>query len=210
MPLLYFHGGGYSGCFWEPNLMIFDRTPEGIKPMNKQPCVTGYKGDAMIAASKRSLLQATREADILGEGKWLKTEDDWRWFCKNIGAGYVRRFATCVLEAYPQGRENSSSYYIPCESCGGVCHPQEAYHWSYRGNGGIGINWEGLLCDECLREKHREYVADEWKTMSEHYKKEAWEKSMADNPEYTPPWEEVRDSDELLLDAEHVDELEYY
>lgn len=193
--------------------MIFQRTADGIKPMENQPCVSGYKGDRLIAAAKIGLLRASREADVRGEGKWLNTESDWRWFCKNIGEGYVRRFATCVREVYLQEHEHRSPdrfYYIPCESCGRMIHPRETYHWSYKGNGGTGINWVGLLCDECLREKHYEYVAAEWKTMGEANRQYAWDKSLAENPDNTPAWEAVKDAEDLPLDAEYVYELEYY
>lgn len=187
--------------------MIFDRTPDGIKPFREQPCVSGYTGDAMKKAAKLGILHASRKADVRGAGKWLKNEADWRWFCKSIGEGYVRRFATAVCSAYTLSQPlhyGDKFYRIPCEDCGSLIHPMEIYHWSYKGNGGIGINWCGLLCDACLREKHLEYVADAWKTMGEPARLDAWEKSEAENPWCTPAWEAVRDSEELPLDPIYV------
>lgn len=212
LPLLYFQGGGYDGCFWEPNVAIFSKVGGRVVPVeDTQQLISGYRGKDVLRAAKSGLLQVTRMAYSY-EGKWLKNEADWRWFCKEIGEGYVRTAARHVVDLlgqYCKPYGSSRCYDIPCDDCGCACSPNEIFHWSYRGNGGIGVNMIGLLCDDCLGERNDKYVRESWSWVTEAERKAAWEKSMFDNPGATPEWEVVRDAEELPLHAEYVYEKEY-
>jgi len=56
---------------------------------------------------------------------------------------------------------------MPCEKCGGLFHPDEIFHTQYRGDGGIGVQYDNNLCEECAGEEHDEWCdKDYWPSCS--------------------------------------------
>lgn len=208
MPFLVFQGGGYDGCIWEWNMLILDRRDGPLVVASQQPGLSGYSGNHMLRLFEdEGVFRATRQA-LRNKGDWdaeiVSSRQQWSDFCKNYNEGFVRS-ASRVLYEETEG----DIYHIPCEVCGALCPPFEIYHWSYRGNGGIGLVWEGLLCDDCHAEKHHDWVSGEWPCLSPDERREAWQR--AEDCGYAPPdVETVVASDELLLPAECVYDREYF
>ena len=156
-PVLIFQGGGYSGCFWEWNALFFEPGTHHLS--EEQPAVSGRAGDRVLqAANERGLRAAVQAAK--GEG-WGRREDNWHlcttdasWekFDAEFNKGFVRN--VCKVA----GLE------CRCDKCQRWFDPDEIVHTGYRGNGGVGVQFDDNHCTECADELHENYCAEHlWK-----------------------------------------------
>ena len=156
-PVLIFKGGGYEGCLWEWNALFFE---PGTRQLSKrQPAVTGRAGDRVLRAAKNGGLRAAVQA-AKGEG-WGRREDHWHlcttgasWeeFDREFNKGFVRN--VCKLA----GRQ------VRCDRCQQWFDTDEIVHTGYRGDGGIGVQFDDNHCTGCADELHENYCAEHlWK-----------------------------------------------
>jgi len=158
--ILIFKGGGYDGCIWEWNALFF----EAGRPDEKQPFVTGYKGKDVIQT-----LNSSKYGGKPYIRKLLEDDDSflirswWQWleFCREYNAGFVRKVA------------RHAPFEIPCEECKMLTSPNEIFHWSYKGDGGVGISYSGLFCYDCIYKKHQEEADKYWPRLSTKEKRKA-------------------------------------
>lgn len=216
-PLIVFKGGGYSGCHWEWNVLIFERRVkftkaeaiesifehaahqrklvsvlnsfdafpkelrediitanaalvvwaarakrETITPLQLcavQPFVTGAGGDRMLEffqeEGTRTAYSECRHSEDSYErsAKAIRTQADWLKFCAEWNCGLVRSVAKHL------------KYEMPCQDCHKLFPAEEIAHTSYRGNGGVGVNYLDNVCETCAYEKHADWFKGEWRRM---------------------------------------------
>ena len=212
--ILIFRGGGYDGCFWEWNALIFESDlkksvkrflgPEEGNPLVKLAdlqLVTGYKGrkvKALIEA--RGAFKGVRE--ILGENDGsqrdsflIRTEAQWEFFSKEWNAGFVRTVAKAAERP------------CRCDNCGKFFDPEEIYHTGYRGDGGVGVQYDDNKCSDCAYAEHEDYIAREWKTLRLATRVEAIKKARRDGSDVSIF---AARRDELPVSAEYVWENQLY
>lgn len=169
--ILIFKGGGYDGCIWEWNALFF----EAGRPDEKQPAVSGYTGKEYLETFKSSNRTGIRNL-LESDGSFLiRSWKHWLEFCKEYNAGFVRNVARHV------------QFEIPCEECKLLTNPDEIFHDGYKGDGGIGISYSGLLCYECIDKKHQEEADKYWPRLSTKEKRKALKAWRQDNGIETKP-----------------------
>ncbi len=161
LKILIFKGGGYSGCVWEWNALVFDHG----KPEEEQQAISGYTGREFFDTFKSGNRTGMRNLLTADNSFLIRRWKDWLEFCKEYNSGFVRRVARIVdLE-------------IPCEGCGHLTSPDEIWHDGYQGDGGIGISYSGLYCYDCIYTRHEDYCAEhEWPRLSTKEKRAALKK----------------------------------
>lgn len=202
--ILIFKGGGYDGCIWEWNALFFTKG----KLDEDQPAVSGRSGEAAVAVVKANgTYKGVR--DIVGGGGYtwgngrpdqihiVRNEDEWKEFCKEFNAGFVRNVA------------KHCQYDMLCDKCKGMFSPDEIVHTGYRGDGGIGVQFDDNLCTECADEAHDEYVEKYvWPHLSYKEKKEIIERVNGDGAEI--PLSKARCKKHMPVMGREVCEPEYY
>ena len=151
-PVLIFQGGGYDGCIFEWNALFFQPgTPHRLEA--EQPAITGRAGARVLHAAQGGLRAAVRAAKAKGfgfrEDHWhlCTTDASWQKFNDDFNKGFVR--SVCKLA----GRE------CRCDRCQRWFDPDEIVHTGYRGNGGVGVQFDDNHCLECADEQHESYCA---------------------------------------------------
>jgi hypothetical protein len=151
--ILVFRGGGYDGCVWEWNCLVFDK--QSGKLISSEG-TSGYKGRQYTELAKNGFRAVLRQTikDAYKRLHWFVVHDSnsWSEFCKEFNAGFVRSVAKLV------------DYDLPCQSCGLFFSADDIYHCGYRGNGGTGVQYDDNTCMECAEEQHDEYCSkDVWR-----------------------------------------------
>ena len=118
----------------------------------KQPVISGRAGKAVLAAFRKSIHCGVVAAASEGEICIIKTEAQWKKFNDDFNKGFVRGIA------------NHAQLDCFCDKCGRGCSADEIVHTGYRGDGGIGVQFDDNHCIECADELHEEWFAKEqWK-----------------------------------------------
>lgn len=155
--ILIFRGGGYDGCIWEWNALLFDQGKLAGKQL-----VSGRSGQHALATVQE--LGVYRGVLALIRGGYnsrkeettpflIRTDAQWETFCKEWNSGFVRTVAKAA------GRP------CRCDRCGKFFDWEEIFHTGYRGDGGVGIQYEDNKCSDCAAVEHDEYIAEEWRTL---------------------------------------------
>ena len=145
-PVLVFRGGGYEGCFYEWNAILF-KPGAPHRPEETQPCVSGRAGKRVLSAAQSGLRSAVIAAKAEGDWHLCTTDRSWVKFDGDFNKGFVR--AVCAAAQ----RE------CRCDRCKKWFDPDEIVHTGYRGNGGIGVQFDDNHCQECAEEEHEDYCA---------------------------------------------------
>jgi hypothetical protein len=163
--IIIFQGGGYDGCFWEWNALIYDRKTKTLllppdasqgpyasdHDLKLQPAISGYKGKKVFDFARKhtfsQTLQHIKDENPKRFGqdeRWhlIQGVKSWEVFCKEFNPGFVRSLARAL------------QYQVKCQDCKYWIDADEAYHSQYRGNGGIGVQFEDLICHECAYNQH--------------------------------------------------------
>jgi len=135
--IVQWRGGGYDGCFWEPNTGFFDAN-EVWHPIIS----TG-------AGARATLVDFNSQKD----GHWGDditypiTKEGCLEFQENIRADFFMSTLRRLSDA-------GYAVYFRCARCGAALPYDEfsSEFEGYRGDGGIGIIYEGPLCSECYNE----------------------------------------------------------
>ena len=159
--IIYWHGGGYPGCTWEPNMGFFDS--EGVW----HPVIS--TGSGALDTAEDVLAEFTAE-DVLAEFRkecdpsieeWEKSgirsfslglKYPLAWLCDNVRIDFVVTLADALVKA-------GYAVEMKCTHCGEWFSSMD-YTFSdissimygsgfYRGDNGIGIITDELWCDEC-------------------------------------------------------------
>ena len=130
--LIQWRGGGYDGCIWEPNTGYIDKKGEWCPIIS-----TGYSG----RKTKDDL------AAKFGEDKDIVypiTRAGLLEFQENIRDDFFMH----TLKALEEG---GYEVYWKCAQCGKVQDTTELFadFEGYKGDGGIGLTYEGMICQEC-------------------------------------------------------------
>lgn len=152
--IIYWRGGGYDGCIWEPNMGFFDRDGEW------HPVIS--TGSGALDSAEDVLAEIAKENDP-GVRDWEKfgirafpIDGDGgkclEWLCANVRNDYVAVLADALCEA-------DYSPLMKCAKCGEWFAPRDctfrdvvtmmADAGFYRGDGGIGTITDDVWCDDC-------------------------------------------------------------
>ena len=142
-----FQGGGYEGCFYEWNAILF-QSGVPYQPEEVQPCVSGRAGKRVLSAAQGGLRCALIAATAEGDWHLCTTDVSWTKFDDDFNKGFVR--AVCKAA----GRK------CRCDRCKQWFNPDDIVHTGYRGNGGIGVQFDDNHCLECAEEEHDTYCAE--------------------------------------------------
>jgi len=127
-----YEGGGYDGCFWEPNFAYIDQTGKvydlyssgraGMFKDNKQVYqinqLTDMQSYPVTQEGINTMLQDYRQDFVVGVVKMLCNDFDL-----DLG--------------------------VKCDKCESIADANEIEFESYTGDGGIGIISDGIICSEC-------------------------------------------------------------
>lgn len=124
--LVQWQGGGYEGCFWEPNTGYYDA--KGLW----HPIISTGRG-----ARPESAID---EDDLV----FPITKDGLKEFCENIRDDFFIKTLK-VLE------DEGYTVYWECDCCEHTYSDMDDFHSfeNYQGDGGIGIVHDGKICYDC-------------------------------------------------------------
>lgn len=141
--LYQYQGGGYDGCIWEWNWFLIDGNGEFVDIYS-----SGYRAvKSLIAAEK--IIQSEKEDLYVYD---LSKEEDLEEFTEEnhpTNLGLVCNAVNTTLE--------QQIMFYKCTYCGEKVYPIDndqypSYFFdeeNYSGNGGIGILYHAVLCEEC-------------------------------------------------------------
>lgn len=131
--LVCWEGGGYDGCFWEPNTGYFDNEEQWHPIIS-----TGYKG-------RDTIEEFRAKADVDEDNIFPITEEGLLDFQKIIRDDFCIDTLRALEEA-------GYAVVWKCSECGGTIHGTEdfAQFGGYHGDGGIGIIQENPICWDCF------------------------------------------------------------
>lgn len=151
-PIIVFKGGGYDGCIWEWNIIVFGPAKDGRREIAYSKGVSGYAGKRVLEAAKTGGLRAAWAAAQEEDDCALVTHDaSWQKFNDDFNKGFVRNAAKAAGRA------------CQCDRCKKWFSPEEVYHTGYRGDGGVGVQYDDNYCLECAEEICGEH---DWKCAS--------------------------------------------
>jgi hypothetical protein len=136
--LVQYKGGGYDGCFWEWNYFVFDSNGQFHDIAS-----SGYRGikDAVKALE---LLNASPDRFNQFYTYKLTSKKALNEFQAECAEQHVSGVVDKVNKIYAK-----DIMFWKCDSCENKQFDGEMHHDSYKGNGGIGVQMLGKLCEEC-------------------------------------------------------------
>ncbi len=158
--LVEYQGGGYSGCFWEWNYCLI-----GPDSFFQNIHATGSNGIKSLEGMSRYMKRKSKfyvyPINQKGLAEFIRESN-----AENVlnAVGFINAEIEC-------GAIEGNEIYIECPVCkndfsefdcdnGLVLHPPD-----YQGNGGIGIQYNSYICQECLSSQTcnvcGEWVGDE-------------------------------------------------
>jgi hypothetical protein len=147
--LAQYKGGGYSGCFWEWNYAFFDK-----KEKFHNILATGSQGCENLEDWKECLkehIERQKQYPNLDRKNiyfyCFDKPGQISEFIKESADQNVLTVAKWFAENLP---EYTKFFDFSCEECGCKINLSEAHHNSYKGNGGIGIQLLGKVCEGCF------------------------------------------------------------
>src|SRR5690606_17439956 len=134
-----YKGGGYGGCLWEPNFFMVDGDGKFHDLLS-----SGYKAvKSLDGVTDNHDFQVTEFSDNLNVGKSAH---------ENFSGHLVGK----INELYPYSNHVA---YVKCSHCEKKLRFSQSDHESYpqwfhdeqnySGNGGIGVNFHSILCEDC-------------------------------------------------------------
>lgn len=142
--LIEYQGGGYDGCVWEWNYCLVDKQGKFHDIVS-----SGYAG---IDHKEQLITRMTNTLETLGESFHVynfSNPDDLKEFAKNSNVHGVLGVAQWIDKNQP----NISDNHIPliCSCCGADVDSEDIEFTpdDYQGDGGIGIQFNSLLCHDC-------------------------------------------------------------
>lgn len=171
--IIWYRGGGYDSCMWEPNAVLW--TGRGLKPLlctginglfykvttpgnyyrsmpgnssrlNVKFRIRGTRGYERYRHLKglKAYLESPEfeQEDLIGEHE--NTPDGWAWACRHIREDYVVYAAKTVSHTW-----RMEEAFVTCTECNKPTDPHTIEFEGYRGDGGIGVVHEGIICEAC-------------------------------------------------------------
>lgn len=137
--LVQYKGGGYDGCFWEWNYLLFD-----AKGKFHDIASSGRNGitqrDAALALMNKKLRWASKDFYTYK----LTSRKSLAEFQLEVAATHVAGVVSKVNGIYKKRR-----MYWECDECSRKQFNDDMHHDGYMGNGGIGVQMLGKLCGDC-------------------------------------------------------------
>lgn len=142
MKLIQYKGGGYDGCFWEWNFAVLDNsTGTNVYHDIKS---SGHNGCKTLTALKQ-LIRGSKGTS--GEPNYyiynLNKKEDVKDFVENSQEGQVLSIAGYLEQEFDIELEGK------CDYCRQDSPLFEMQNTSYRGDGGVGIQHTGYICNDC-------------------------------------------------------------
>jgi len=139
--LISYKGGGYDGCHWETNFFMFDNVGRFFNILS-----SGCMGVKSREEAIDKLNEPSNSYDFCDVYK-LNSAKDRFLFSKTEAEGLVFAIASMVNSIF-----NKDILFYVCTVCEERKYPREEntlLFVTYKGNGGIGIVPEQLLCEDC-------------------------------------------------------------
>ena len=150
--IIYWKGGGYDGCIWEPNMGFFDGDGEWHPVISTGCGALDTKGDVEAEMRKQEdpNVPDYEKTDLLMFP--VEGEHPLEWMCEHVRIDYVAVLADALVEA-------GYSVDMKCDCCG-KWFSSDDYKFSdivgimsdsgfYKGDGGIGVIVTDIWCDDC-------------------------------------------------------------
>jgi len=134
--LIQYRGGGYDGCIWEWNFAWFDDVGDFHDVFS-----SGYSG-CKTAAQLAEAMRRDRGVYRYPFRRRAKIEE----FVRETNDGLVVGVGRWLRENFP---DQADRLLVTCGTCDRRFVADEAFHDGYRGNGGIGVSYEGFVCPDC-------------------------------------------------------------
>lgn len=128
-----YHGGGYDGCFWEPNFCYIDKAGI-IHDLYSSGYAGMFKNGKQVKELKELDSMQTYSATQKGVNKMLKD--------------YRQDFIVAIVKKLNKNFQHIELG-VKCDKCGKIADPYEINFESYKGDGGIGIIHDGIICPDC-------------------------------------------------------------
>lgn len=156
--LIQYQGGGYDGCHWEWNYLLFDaRGKFHVIAASGRKGITNRQAALDLLAAKPDKF-GFKSAEFYSYSlKSTKALNEFQSKCAATHvAGVVEAVNTIV---------GKPVMFWKCDGCLRKQHSSEMFHDGYRGNGGIGVQMLGKLCVDCysigICDRCSEYDADD-------------------------------------------------
>jgi len=148
--LVQYQGGGYDGCFWEWNYFVLDKAGNFHDIAS-----SGYKG---ITTKEKALAYLEDDdKDSLYIYK-LNDEEQIKEFDRECNAGHVVGCTNKIAELIEAGVDIDALYWF-CDECGAKVNDGKAT--DYSGCGGIAVQANTKLCEDCYYKQYYEDNDDE-------------------------------------------------
>lgn len=150
--IVYWKGGGYSGCVWEPNMGFFDGDGEWHPVISTGCGALDTKEDVEAEMKKQEdpNIEDWEKSDLLTFP--IEGEHPLEWLCTHVRIDYVAVLADALVEA-------GYSVDMKCDGCGEWFSSDDykfrdivgimADSGFYKGDGGIGVIVTDIWCDDC-------------------------------------------------------------
>lgn len=150
--IIYWKGGGYDGCIWEPNMGFFDGDGEWHPVISTGCGALDTKGDVEAEMRKQEdpNVPDYEKTDLLMFP--IEGEHPLEWMCEHVRIDYVAVLADALVEA-------GYSVDMKCDCCG-KWFSSDDYKFGdivgimsdsgfYKGDGGVGVIVTDVWCDDC-------------------------------------------------------------
>ena len=131
--IIGYHGGGYSGCMWEPNFCYIDKQGEIHDLLS-----SGYAG--MFKDKK----QVHEIKDLSHMQAYPVTQKGINTMLKDYRNDFIVKIVIRLNRDF-----QDIELGVKCDKCGKIADPYEIHFEGYRGDGGIGVIHEGIICPDC-------------------------------------------------------------
>lgn len=152
--IVYWKGGGYDGCIWEPNMGFFDGDGKWHPVISTGCGALDTKEDVEAEMRKQEdpNVPDYEKTDLLTFP--IEGEHPLEWLCTHVRIDYVAVLADALAEA-------GYSVDMKCDCCG-EWFSSDDYKFRdiigimsdsgfYKGDGGIGVIVTDIWCDDCRR-----------------------------------------------------------
>lgn len=159
--IIIYKGGGYDGCFWEPNYSIYDA--EGMYRILYASGIYGCRTDKEMREriSEVDEEESGRDETYFGGGMWYDiydltqegVDEMWENENKNVASNVVRRVEELYYPEY--------SFTLKCDVCEGRFDQDDIMPGGYRGIGGVAIEMTNYMCSSCILDEGADDLVDE-------------------------------------------------
>jgi predicted RNA-binding Zn-ribbon protein involved in translation (DUF1610 family) len=146
--LVVYHGGGYSGCMWEPNAFLFDWTGDFV---NLAATGSGGIKDEDTALEKFKEIKKSAGSEIIYN---IFSKKDMKELCKDWASIYLKIIIREAIEVYsiaPEKILESQKIAFYCDKCGvAVTDCEDVKFVGLQGFGGIASGTVDMVCFDCF------------------------------------------------------------